>query len=376
MISSAIIPQPLAKLPWRLLFLIIGIAVIGLLTLYSAAGGSMNPWALKQALVILVFLTIAIGMSWIRESSVKNVAFPLYAVVLVMLILVELLGFVGKGAQRWLDIGPIRLQPSEFMKPAIVLVLARFYSLLPPADIRKWRAIWPAALLLGIPALLILVQPDMGTALMVILIGATVMFVAGLPWWLFAGAAGAVALAAPIAYSLMHEYQRKRVLIFLNPESDALGSGYHITQSKIAIGSGGIFGKGYLQGSQSHLDYLPEGHTDFVFSTMVEEWGFAGGLVLILAFGLVIRWGMRVSLNAKTRFAQLTAAGLTATVFFYVAINLMMVMGLAPVVGVPLPLVSYGGSAVMTVMLCIGLLMSLERQQRTGSGISTLRVPA
>ena len=351
MISSAIIPQPLAKLPWRLLFLIIGIAVIGLLTLYSAAGGSMNPWALKQALVILVFLTIAIGMSWIRESSVKNVAFPLYAVVLVMLILVELLGFVGKGAQRWLDIGPIRLQPSEFMKPAIVLVLARFYSLLPPADIRKWRAIWPAALLLGIPALLILVQPDMGTALMVILIGATVMFVAGLPWWLFAGAAGAVALAAPIAYSLMHEYQRKRVLIFLNPESDPLGSGYHITQSKIAIGSGGIFGKGYLQGSQSHLDYLPEGHTDFVFSTMVEEWGFAGGLVLILAFGLVIRWGMRVSLNAKTRFAQLTAAGLTATVFFYVAINLMMVMGVAPVVGVPLPLVSYGGSGVMAVML-------------------------
>jgi rod shape determining protein RodA len=376
MISSAIIPQPLAKLPWRLLFLIAGIAVIGLLTLYSAAGGSVNPWALKQALVFLVFLTIAVAMSWIKESSVKSVAFPLYAVVLVMLILVEMLGFVGKGAQRWLDIGPIRLQPSEFMKPAIVLVLARFYSLLPPADIKKWRAIWPAALLLGIPALLILVQPDMGTALMIILIGATVMFVAGLPWWLFAGAAGAVALAAPIAYSLMHEYQRKRVLIFLNPESDPLGSGYHITQSKIAIGSGGLFGKGYLQGSQSHLDYLPEGHTDFVFSTMVEEWGFAGGVVLIFAFALVIRWGMKVSLNAKTRFGQLTAAGLTATIFFYVAINLMMVMGLAPVVGVPLPLVSYGGSAVMTVMLCIGLLMSLERQQRTGTGISTVRVPA
>jgi rod shape determining protein RodA len=376
MISSAIIPQPLAKLPWRLLFLIMGIAVIGLLTLYSAAGGSVNPWALKQAVIFLVFLTIAIGMSWIKESSIKNVAFPLYAVVLVMLILVELLGFVGKGAQRWLDIGPIRLQPSEFMKPAIVLMLARFYSLLPPADIKKWRAIWPAALLLGLPALLILVQPDMGTALMVILIGATVMFVAGLPWWLFAGAAGGIALAAPIAYSLMHEYQRKRVLIFLNPESDPLGSGYHITQSKIAIGSGGIFGKGYLQGSQSHLDYLPEGHTDFVFSTMVEEWGFAGGLVLIFAFALVIRWGMKVSVTAKTRFAQLTAAGLTATIFFYVAINLMMVMGLAPVVGVPLPLVSYGGSAVMTVMLCIGLLMSLERQQRTGRGISTLRVPA
>jgi rod shape determining protein RodA len=376
MISSAIIPQPLAKLPWRLLFLVMGIAMIGLLTLYSAAGGAVNPWALKQALIFLIFLTIAVAMSWIPESSIKNVAFPLYAAVFMMLVLVEMLGFVGKGAQRWLDVGPIRLQPSEFMKPAIVLVLARFYSLLPPADIKKWRAIWPAALLLGVPAALILVQPDLGTAIMVLLIGATVMFVAGLPWWLFAGAVLAVATAAPIAFSLMHGYQRQRVLIFLNPESDPLGSGYHITQSKIAIGSGGLFGKGYLQGSQSHLDYLPEGHTDFVFSTMVEEWGFVGGLVLILAFGLVIRWGMRVSMNARTRFSQLTAAGLSATIFFYVAINLMMVMGMAPVVGVPLPLVSYGGSAVMTVMLCIGLLMALERQQRTGSGISTLRVAA
>jgi len=376
MISSAIIPQPLARLPWRLLFLIMGIAMIGLLTLYSAAGGSVNPWALKQAFIFLVFLTVAVGMSWIRESSVKNVSFPLYAVILLMLILVEMLGFVGKGAQRWLDVGPIRIQPSEFMKPAIVLVLARFYSLLPPADIKKWRAIWPAALLLGVPAGLILIQPDLGTAVMVILIGASVMFVAGLPWWLFAGAFLAVATAAPIAYTLMHDYQRQRVLIFLNPEADPLGAGYHITQSKIAIGSGGLFGKGYLQGSQSHLDYLPEGHTDFVFSTMVEEWGFAGGLVLILCFAMVIRWGMKVSANAKTRFAQLTAAGLSATIFFYVAINLMMVMGLAPVVGVPLPLVSYGGSAVMTVMLCIGLLMALERQQRTGSGISTFRMPA
>ena len=322
------------------------------------------------------FLTIAICMSWLSESSIKTAAFPLYAVVLVMLILVELLGFVGKGAQRWLDIGPIRLQPSEFMKPAIVLVLARFYELLPPADIRRWRAIWPAALLLGVPAGLILIQPDLGTAMMVILIGSAVMFVAGLPWWLFAGAFAAVATAAPIAYSLMHEYQQKRVLIFLNPESDPLGSGYHITQSKIAIGSGGLFGKGYLQGSQSHLDYLPEGHTDFVFSTMVEEWGFAGGLVLILCFAMVIRWGMKVSMRAPTRFSQLTAAGLTATIFFYVSINLMMVMGLAPVVGVPLPLVSYGGSAVMTIMLCIGMLMAIQRHQRTSSRVTISRTPA
>jgi rod shape determining protein RodA len=375
-ISSAIIPQPLARLPWRLLFLIGAITTIGLLTLYSAAGGSLTPWALKQALIFGIFLTVAVTMSWVRESTIKQVSFPLYGIVLVLLIMVEMLGFVGKGAQRWLDVGPIRLQPSEFMKPAIVLVLARFYDLLPPSDIRRWRAVWPAALLLGVPVLLILVQPDLGTAMMVLLIGLTLMFVAGLPWWLFAGGAAAVAIAAPIAFSLMHEYQRQRVLIFLNPEADPLGAGYHITQSKIAIGSGGLFGKGYLQGSQSHLDYLPEGHTDFVFSTMVEEWGFAGGLVLILAFALVIRWGMKVSARARTRFAQLTAAGLSATIFFYVSINLMMVMGLAPVVGVPLPLVSYGGSAVMTVMLCIGMLMALERQQRTGPGASSSRLAA
>jgi len=370
MISSAIIPQPLAKLPWRLIFLILGISLMGLLTLYSAAGGSMRPWALKQAVIFGMFLAVALGMSTIRESTIKTATFPIYGVVLVMLVAVEMLGFVGKGAQRWLDVGPIRLQPSEFMKPAIVLVLARFYDLLPPSGTRTWRGLWPAAALLGVPFLLILVQPDMGTALMVMLIGLTVIFVAGAPMWIFLGGAAAVAAGMPLAYAMMHDYQRKRVLIFLDPESDPLGSGYHITQSKIAIGSGGVFGKGYLQGSQSHLDYLPEGHTDFVYATMVEEWGLIGGIILILAFAMVIRWGMRVSRRARSRFAQLTAAGLTATIFFYVGINLMMVMGLAPVVGVPLPLVSYGGSAVMTMMLCIGLLMAIERQQRSVSSLS------
>jgi rod shape determining protein RodA len=367
MISSAIIPQPLAKLPWRLIFLVAGIAGIGLMTQYSAAGGSMRPWALKQGITILFFLTVAVGMSWIRESTIKAVAFPVYGAVLIMLILVEMLGFVTKGAQRWLDIGFIRLQPSEFMKPAIVLVLARFFELLPAGHIRKWRAIWPSALLIGVPAALILVQPDLGTCLMVVLGGITVMFVAGVPMRLFLGGAAALAVAMPIAYSMMHDYQRRRVLIFLDPESDPLGAGYHISQSKIAIGSGGIFGKGYLNGSQSHLDYLPEGHTDFAFATMVEEWGLIGGLLVILAFGAVIRWGMAVSVCSPSRFGQLAAAGLSATIFYYVSINLMMVMGLAPVVGIPLPLVSFGGSAVMTVMICLGLLMALERQQRTSS---------
>ena len=370
MISSAIIPQPLAKLPWRLIFLVAGIAGIGIITLYSAAGGSMQPWAAKQGITFLFFLTVAIGMSWLSEELIKQLVFPAYAAIVLMLIGVDAMGLVGKGAQRWLDLGFIRLQPSEFMKPAIVLVLARFYDLLPPGAIRSWRAIWPAALLIGVPWFLILVQPDLGTATMVLLSGITVMFLAGLPMWLFLGGAGIIAAALPIAYSMMHPYQQKRVLIFLDPESDPLGAGYHITQSKIAIGSGGIWGKGYLQGSQSQLQYLPEGHTDFVFATMVEEWGLLGGVLLILTFAMVVRWGMTVASKGKTRFAQLTAAGLTATIFFYVTINLMMVMGLAPVVGVPLPLVSWGGSAVMTIMLCLGIMMALERQQRTKSTLS------
>jgi rod shape determining protein RodA len=369
MITSAIIPRPLARLPWRLIFMVSGIAMFGVIVLYSSAGGSLQPWALKQGIVFLFFLSVAVAMSWLGESTIKAVAFPLYAVTLVMLIGVEILGFAAKGAQRWLDIGPLRLQPSEFMKPAIVLTLARFYDLVPAAEVRRWRGIWPAFALVGVPAVLILLQPDLGTCIMVVLCGVTVMFLAGLPLWIFLAPAAATAVAAPVAYSMLHGYQRKRIDVFLDPESDPLGAGYHIAQSKIAIGSGGIWGKGFLHGSQSHLDYLPEGHTDFVFATMAEEWGLAGGVLLILAFGAVIRWGMRVSANAKTRFAQLAAAGLSATIFFYVSINLMMVMGLAPVVGVPLPLISYGGTAVMTVMLCLGLLMALERQQRTLSRV-------
>jgi rod shape determining protein RodA len=367
MISSAIIPQPLARLPWRLIWLVALICTIGIVTLFSAAGGSWSPWALKQGVTILAFFGMAIVISYIPERFVKSVVFPTYVVVLVLLIVVELVGFVGKGAQRWVDLGFIRLQPSEFMKPAVVLVLARFYDLLPASDARRWRGLWPAAALVLVPWALILVQPDLGTATMVLVGGVTVMFVAGLPMWYFLTAAGALAAALPVVYSMMHDYQRKRVLIFLDPEADPLGAGYHITQSKIAIGSGGIWGKGYLNGSQSHLDYLPEGHTDFAFASFVEEWGLVGGVMLIIAFAMVVRWGMKVSQRARTRYSQLAAAGLSMTIFFYFTVNLMMVMGLAPVVGIPLPLVSYGGSAVMTTMICLGLLMGIERQARTRS---------
>ncbi|MFM1983301.1 MAG: hypothetical protein RJB22_2020, partial [Pseudomonadota bacterium] len=359
--TDGFVPAPLLRLPWRLLFLLIGLGGFGAVILYSAAGGSLSPWASSHAIRFAVFLTMAILMSRIPEGVYARFALPGYIGILILLIGVELIGAIGGGSQRWLDLGFIRLQPSELMKLAIVLATARFYAMLPAGEIRKWTAIWPPLVLLGLPFLLVLVQPDLGTATMIATGGLTVMFLAGIPLRLFvvSGVAGAAAL--PVIYSLLHEYQKKRVLIFLNPEEDALGAGYHITQSKIAIGSGGIFGKGFLNGTQSHLDYLPEGHTDFVFATMAEEWGLIGGLAIIIAFVLVGRWGLNVAQRANSRFGRLTAAGLSMTIFYYVTINLLMVMGLAPVVGIPLPMVSHGGTAMLTVMLCLGILMSIER---------------
>lgn len=365
MIGPSIVPAPVARLPWRMLILVIAIASFGLVVLYSAAGGSVRPWALSQGIRFAVFLCGALVIARIPEEVWRQAALPGYVLIVVLLFAVELLGAVRGGSQRWLDLGFIRLQPSEVMKPAIVLACARFYEMLPPNETRRFGAIWPAALLIALPAGLVMLQPDLGTALMITFGGLTIMFLAGVPLRLFVGGALALAVAAPLAVNfLLHDYQRNRVLIFMDPESDPLGTGYHISQSKIAIGSGGMTGKGFLHGTQSHLDYLPEGHTDFVFATMAEEWGVLGGLFIIGAYLMVIRWGINVGLQAQSRFAKLAAAGLATTIFFYVAINLAMVMGLAPVVGIPLPLVSFGGSAQMTVFVCLGILMSIDRSNR------------
>lgn len=359
------VPAPLAQLPWKILLLVIAIGAFGLVVLYSAAGGSWQPWALNQGIRFIVLLAAAILLSRVREAWWGTIALPVYGVLVIALLLVELLGAVSGGSQRWLDLGLIRLQPSEFMKPFIVLACAKFYDMLPPGETRRFGAIWPAALLIGIPAGLVMLQPDLGTALMITAGGVTVMFLAGVPLRLFIGGALAMGAAVPLAVNfVLHDYQRNRILIFLNPESDPLGTGYHISQSKIAIGSGGILGKGFLNGTQSHLDYLPEGHTDFALATMMEEWGLLGGVAVIAAFLTIIFWGANVALNAQSRFAKLAAAGLSATIFFYVAINMSMVMGLAPVVGIPLPFISYGSSAQLTVLLCLGILMSIDRQNR------------
>ncbi|MDQ3139419.1 MAG: rod shape-determining protein RodA [Pseudomonadota bacterium] len=364
MSTSSLVPAPIAHLPWKLIFLVIAIAGFGALSLYSVAGGSLSPWSLAHTIRFSTFLAMAVVLSYFRPQTFRDFAYPAYGVGLILLVVVEIYGALGGGAQSWIDLGFIRIQPSELMKPIVVLCVASFYGRLPPGEIRKWSAIWPALLIIMVPTVMIFVQPDLGTASLLVFSGATVMFLAGLPMRLFVGGGVAVLAAVPIAYSFLMPHQQERLLIFLTPEADPLGAGYHITQSKIAIGSGGLWGKGFLNGTQSQLQYLPEQHTDFIFPAMVEEWGMFGGLFLILCFALVFRWGMAVALETGDRFARLAAGGLTMTIFFYFAINLLMVMGFAPVVGIPLPLFSYGGSAMLTVMICLGMLMSIDRANR------------
>ncbi len=364
-----VLPTPLAGIPWRMLLPLALLTAFGAAVLYSAASGSMEPYATSHLIRFGVFLVVAFVISFLPRELVRAVAYPGYGVILLLLIAVETIGAIGGGSQRWLDLGVITLQPSELMKPAIVVVLAAFYHSLPVAMTGTWRALAPAGLLVGVPMALVLLQPDLGTALAIAFGGLVVMFLAGLPIRWFAWAGVAALVIAPLAYFFgLHDYQRRRVTTFLDPESDPLGAGYHITQSKIAIGSGGITGKGFGEGSQSHLNYLPEPHTDFVFATMAEEWGMLGGLFVLLVFGIVLRWGWTVARIAPDRFSRLLAGGMTATIFFYIAINLMMVMGLAPVVGIPLPFMSHGGSSMMTNMVCIGTLMMVERWgRRAGS---------
>ncbi|MFM5955400.1 MAG: rod shape-determining protein RodA [Novosphingobium sp.] len=364
---KSIIPEPIARQSWHIIIPLILLVLFGASVLYTAAGGALQPWAQSHVIRFGVFLAMALVISILPKDLFKMGAYPIYGGVVLLLILVELIGGIGGGSQRWLNLGFMTLQPSELMKPVIVLVMARFYSDLPPSMTADFKALFPALGLLAVPALLVMLQPDLGTGLAISFGAIVVIFLAGLPMrWFLAGGAAALA-AAPIAFfTLLHDYQRKRVFVFLDPEADPSGTGYHILQSKIAIGSGGLTGKGFGNGSQSMLGYLPEAHTDFVFATMAEQWGLLGGLFIILTFLYIFRWGMKVSRNARDRFSMLLAAGMTCTVFFYVAINLMMVMGLAPVVGIPLPFVSHGGSSMMTNMICIGTIMAVERWSKTG----------
>ncbi len=360
--ARGIVPEPIARLPWEMLVPLVLLTSFGGLVLYSAGGGAMQPFAASHFIRFGVFAVMAGIIASLPRDAVRMLTYPGYLVVLLMLLAVEIVGQVGGGSQRWLEVGPIRIQPSEIMKPAVVLAMARFYETLPAGMIGSWRSLVPAGMLISLPIGLVLLQPDLGTSVAIAFGGVVVMFLAGLPLWWFLAAGGAAAAAAPLVYFFaLHDYQRARVTTFLDPENDPLGAGYHIAQSKIAIGSGGIFGKGFNNGTQSHLNYLPEPHTDFVFATMAEEWGLVGGLLVLAMYGLILRWGMKVASESQDRFCALLAAGATATIFFYIAINLLMVMGMAPAKGIPLPWMSHGGSSMMTNMICIGLLMMINR---------------
>ena len=345
-------------LSWGLMLIILSIASIGFIALYSAAEGNIDPWASKQMVRFAMGFTVMIIIALIDVRWWYKLAWPAYVGSMILLVIVETMGRIGMGAQRWIDLGFIQLQPSEVMKFALVMVLARYFHSATPEDMRRLRFLIIPAFLILLPVALVLVQPDLGTSIMLIGAGAGVFFVAGAPLWLFIGGIAATAASIPVAWHFLHDYQKKRVMIFLDPESDPLGSGYHITQSKIALGSGGIEGKGFLQGSQSHLNFLPEKQTDFIFTLWAEEWGLLGGCLLLFLFSCAFMYGLWIASRSRHNFGRYLAMGLSINFSLYVFVNIAMVMGLIPVVGVPLPLISYGGTAMLTVLAGFGLMMS------------------
>jgi rod shape determining protein RodA len=352
------IPDKFAAISWPFLLLITLVASIGFLSLYSAASGDIEKWAAPQ------MVRFAIGMGGLLIVALIDIriwmrlAYPVFGVVTILLVYVDIKGHTSMGATRWIDLGFLKLQPSELMKIAVVLALARFFNGATSQDVKNPLYLLAPLGIIGLPVALVMLQPDLGTAIMILASAGAMFFISGVSYWMFAVvAAGALAML-PIVWHLMHDYQRQRVLTFLDPESDPLGAGYHITQSKIALGSGGIMGKGFLHGTQSHLNFLPEKQTDFIFTLFTEEWGLVGGLALLSLFILIIVYGYFMAFNCKNQFSRLLAAGIIINFSLYIFINVGMVMGLLPVVGVPLPMISYGGTAMLSVLFGFGLLMS------------------
>ncbi|MGN6423888.1 MAG: rod shape-determining protein RodA [Asticcacaulis sp.] len=350
----------LMQVNWVFIGLLIALVAISISILYSAGGMSWQPWAYKQLLIFCFCLLLAVGLALLDLRIWLEISYYVYGAMLLLLAAVPFIGSVSHGARRWIDFGPIQFQPSEYMKLAVVLALARFYHECSAKDARlSWKLIIPAALI-GMPVLLVMKQPDLGTAVMIMLTGLAVVVVAGLDWRVIAGGIAAVVVAVPLAIPHLHGYQQKRLLTFLHPENDPSGDGYHILQSKIAMGSGGLLGKGLGLGSQSQLNFLPEKHTDFIMAAVCEELGFAGGFVVFLLCGVIILMALRMAAVSHSHFGRLAAAGATATFALSVLINSAMVMGLFPVVGVPMPLVSYGGSAMLMFMTGFGLVMAVR----------------
>lgn len=358
---------------WALVLLLSAVAGVGFMMLYSVAGGSFTPWAAPQMERFAMGLAAMFIVGFVPIWFWRNMAGLAFSLSVLLLLFVEFFGTVGMGAQRWIDLGFMRLQPSELTKITLVMILAAYYDWL---DIRKVsRPLYVAIplVLILLPTFLVLKQPDLGTALLLVIGGAAVMFAAGVHWLYFAAVIGmGVGLVAGVFVSrgtpwqLLQDYQYRRIDTFLDPGSDPLGAGYHITQSKIALGSGGWAGRGFMQGTQSRLNFLPEKHTDFIFTTLAEEFGFVGAFSLLVLYALIIVFCITTALKNKDRFSSLLVIGISSTFFLFFALNMSMVMGLAPVVGVPLPLVSYGGSAMLVLMVAFGLVQSAHIHRPRG----------
>lgn len=349
--------RKLLELNWPLVILLAAITGVGGAMLYSAAGG-WEPWSALHLTRFGFGLILMLGVAVLDIRIWMRLAYPIYWLSLALIVWVELAGETGMGAQRWIDVAGIRLQPSELMKIALVLALARYYHGLEPGQASRPLRLLPPLALVALPTVLVLRQPDLGTAILIVSGAAGILFLAGVSWKYFAAAFGGLLGALPIAWRFLHDYQKDRILTFLDPERDPLGAGYHILQSKIAFGSGGVSGKGFMAGTQSHLDFLPEMQTDFIYTMLAEEFGMLGALCLLLLYMLVIGYGYLLAFRVRHQFGRLVILGVILTFFLYVFINAAMVMGLVPVVGVPMPFVSYGGTAMLTLLFGFGLALS------------------
>jgi rod shape determining protein RodA len=361
------------RLNWPIITVLCALAFIGVLMHFSVSSGAWTDMPLTHGIRFAVLLTVVIFAAMFLDSRFwLAIAYPLYAGALLLLVAVELFGETRMGATRWLDLGPLSLQPSEIMKIGIVLALARYYQDLDPRHSGTVLWILPPFLMIVAPVALIMHQPDLGTAMLILMAGVVIMFLGGLLWRIIAAGAIVAIGGAIFAYtSVLHDYQRDRVNVFLGITDDPLGAGYHVLQSKIAIGSAGLLGRGYLQGTQSQLDFLPEKHTDFIFTMIVEEFGLLGGFLVLGLFGALMWLAMQVATRARSLFGKLAAAGVAATLACYVFINTAMVIGLVPVVGIPLPIISFGGTAMFTLMAGFAIVLSIDlhRDQHGARGL-------
>ncbi len=344
------------------------LAGIGVVMLYSAANGSWSPWALNQLMRFGLGFAVMMVLAFIDVRIFMRYAYLFYFVSLVLLIIVEVEGHIGMGAQRWINLGFMKLQPSELMKIALVLALARYFHSSSLQSIESTKGLITPALMVLFPAFLVMTQPDLGTALMLIFSAGAIFFAVGVQMWKFGVLLLGALILMPIAWNFLHEYQQNRVLTFLDPERDPLGAGYHIIQSKIALGSGGVFGKGFLKGTQSHLNFLPEKHTDFIFTMLSEEFGMIGAIFVVIINVLIIAYCFAFALRSTSYFGKLAAIGLATNFFLYVMINISMVLGLIPVVGIPLPLISYGGTVILSVMAGFGIILSVNVNRNVNIG--------